>query len=146
MNRMNKNYIKNEIDTLIEHLWRKGYLTVSRRDGTYLPVPKPVGIYEVDVIAKYKNSYAIGIVVRNSDFDNIIKLREKIIYLASRQTRFTHKPVNLFIGVTPINYFKAKQIISEIPDNLKKNIFIVQLFNKNQKNPPDSTKYTPLFV
>jgi len=126
--------IKKDIDALIEHFWKRGYMTVSRKFGTYLPEPSRVGSYEVDVIARYKNSYAIGIILKESDFVNINGIKEKIIYLASRKTRYSNKSVNLYIGVSSLNFFKAKQIISELPENLRKNIIVIQLF-ENEKLP-----------
>lgn len=127
-----KTEIKKDIDALIEHFWKRGYMTVARKFGTYLPEPSKIGDYDVDVIARYKNSYAIGIILKESDFVNLNQIKEKIVYLASRQTRFSNKTVNLYIGVSSLNYFKAKQIISELPENLRKNIILIQLFeNEN---------------
>ncbi len=124
--------IKKDIDALIEQFWKRGYMTIARKFGTYLPEPSLVGGYDVDVVARYKNSYAIGIVLKESDFINLNHIKEKIIYLASRQTRFSNKPVSLYIGVSSINFFKAKQIVSELPENLRKNIFVIQLFEKEK--------------
>ncbi len=126
--------IKKDIDALIEHFWKRGYMTVSRKFGTYLPEPSRVGGYEVDVIARYKNSYAIGIILKESDFVNLNRIKEKIIYLASRKTRYSNKSVNLYIGVSSLNFFKTKQIVSELPENLRKNIIVIQLF-ENEKPP-----------
>ncbi|MCS7053802.1 MAG: hypothetical protein NZM09_08710 [Ignavibacterium sp.] len=128
------NELKKEVDALIEQFWKRGYLTVSRKFGTYLPEPSKIGGYDVDVIAKYKNNYAIGIVLRDNDFSNISKLKEKIIYLASRQTKYSHKNVSLYIGVSSINFIKTKQIISELPENLRKNILVIQLFEEPKIN------------
>ncbi len=126
------NEIKNDIDALIEKFWKRGYMTISRKFGTYLPEPSLIGGYDVDVIARYKNSYAIGIVLKENDFTNINRIKEKIIYLSSRQTRFGNKPVSLYIGVSSLNFYKTKQIVSELPENLRKNIFVIQLFEKEK--------------
>lgn len=139
---MSGDIIKN-IDALIEQFWKKGYLTVSRKYGKYLPAPSPIGGYDVDVIARYKNSYAIGIILLDSDFSDVNKIKEKIVYLASRQTKYSNKQVALYIGVSSINFFKLKQIISDLPENLKKNIFIVQLFgneNSSVKKKDNNTE------
>jgi hypothetical protein len=138
------NDIKKDVDALIEHFWKRGYMTISRKFGTYLPEPSQIGGYDVDVIARYKNSYAIGIVLKDSDFQNINKIKEKILYLASRQTKYGHKAVNLYIGVASINFFKAKQIISELPENLRKNIFLVQLFNEERTQGNNKINSTEL--
>ena len=58
------------IDLLVEQFWKRGYLTVSRRFGTYLPEPSKIGKFDVDIIAKYKNNYAIGITLSNEDLDD----------------------------------------------------------------------------
>ena len=51
---------RKQIDLLVEEFWKLGYLTVSRKLGTYLPEPQKVGKYSVDVIARYnKNSHQV---------------------------------------------------------------------------------------
>ncbi len=125
--------IKKDVDALIEQFWKRGFMTIARKFGTYLPEPSSIGGYDVDVVARYKNSYAIGIILKENDFLNANQIKDKIIYLASRQTRFSNKPVNLYIGVSSLNFFKAKQIVSELPENLRKNIFVIQLF-ENEKS------------
>ena len=57
---MNEDLIKN-IELLQDQFWKRGYMTISRRFGTYLPEPAKVGMFNVDIIAKYKDDYAIGI-------------------------------------------------------------------------------------
>lgn len=124
--------LKNDIDALIEQFWKRGFMTISRKFGTYLPEPSFVGGYDVDVIARYKNLYAIGIVLKENDFANLNHIKEKIICLSSKHTKFSNKPVNLYIGVSPLNFFKTKQIVSELPENLRKNIYVIQLFEKEK--------------
>lgn len=133
--------IKN-IDALIEQFWKKGYLTVSRKFGKYLPEPTPIGGYDVDVIAKYKNSFAIGIVLKESDFSDVNKIKERIIYLASRHTKFSKKSVSLYVGVSSINFFRLKQLISDLPENLRKNIFIVQLYTNDKSSDKKKDNFT----
>ena len=50
---MNEDARRN-IDRLVEQFWKRGYLTLSRRYGTYLPEPAKVGTFEVDIVARYK--------------------------------------------------------------------------------------------
>jgi hypothetical protein len=138
------NDIKKDIDALIEHFWKRGYMTVSRKYGTYLPEPSLVGGYEVDVIARYKNSYAIGIILKEGDFVNLNRVKEKIVYLASRKTRYSNKSVNLYIGVSSLNFFKAKQIISELPENLRKNIIVIQLFENERVSVKEKNEQSDL--
>lgn len=45
---------RKDVDLLIEEFWKKGYLTLYRKYGTYLPEPSNIGGFEVDVIAKQK--------------------------------------------------------------------------------------------
>jgi hypothetical protein len=135
---MNTSYSK-EIDALIQQFWKKGYMTVSRKFGKYLPDPSPIGGFDVDVIARYKNTYAIGIVIKENDLANINQIKDKIVYLASRQTKYGNKPVNLYIGVSSIYFFKVNQVVSALPEKLRKNIFITQLF-ENDKSSNTSKK------
>lgn len=42
------------IDLLVEQFWKQGYLTISRKYGTYLPEPNKVGGFDVDIIGRQK--------------------------------------------------------------------------------------------
>ncbi len=44
------------VDSLVAQFWKRGYLTVSRRFGTYLPEPERVGEFNVDVVARLRNN------------------------------------------------------------------------------------------
>ncbi len=55
------------VDLLVEKFWKQGYLTVSRKFGTYLPEPSKVGNFDIDIVARYKKNYAIGITLTESD-------------------------------------------------------------------------------
>ncbi len=46
---MNENVRKN-VDQLVDQFWKRGYFTVSRKFGTYLPEPSKVGGFDVDII------------------------------------------------------------------------------------------------
>lgn len=122
------------VDMLVNEFWRLGYFTLSRRFGTYLPEPADVGRFKVDIVGRQKDKYAIGIILNEVDF-NDRNLKEKLIYLSSRHTRFSNKPVMLLVGV-PENYFKqAKEILNQINnENLRKNIKVVRISeNKNSE-------------
>ena len=69
------------IDLLVEEFWKQGYLTVSRKYGTYLPEPAKVGDYDVDIIARFKKNYAIGITLSEEDL-NDHNLINKIKFLS----------------------------------------------------------------
>ena len=43
---------------------------MSRKYGTYLPTPPPIGGYEVDAVAKYKKKIALGITVTNDELND----------------------------------------------------------------------------
>jgi hypothetical protein len=121
---------RKDIDALIEQFWKRGYMTVSRKYGTYLPEPDKVGIYDVDVIARYNDSFAIGIILTDEDFYDINKTQSKIVYLSSRQTKFNGKKVALFIGVSLKNYKAAKTMIEVLPDEVKRNIRLIQIIDR----------------
>lgn len=129
---------RKDVDALIEHFWKRGYMTVSRKYGTYLPEPDKVGIYDVDVIARYNDSFAIGIVLNDEDFIDLNKSQNKIIYLSTRQTKFNGKRVALFIGVSLKNYKIAKSLLNTLPDEVKKNIRLIQIID--HQNPEQSLR------
>ena len=80
-----------------------------------------VGRFNVDIIAKHKGDYAIGINLSAKDFsDN--NLSEKLIYLATRHTKYTNKKVKLFVGVSASNYRQAKMLIDNFDEEVQKNI------------------------
>jgi len=109
------------IDLLVEQFWKRGYLTVSRKFGTYLPEPSKVGKFDVDIIAKYKNNYAIGITLTNEDFNDTI-LIDRLNFLATRQTKYTNKKVPLFIGVPLALYANAKITVEKLDIEARKNV------------------------
>ena len=118
------------IDLLIEQFWKQGYLTISRRFGTYLPEPAKVGNFVVDIIAKHKKNYAIGITLTGDDFKDS-QILEKIIYLATRQTKFSGKMVLLYIGVYTMCYKNAKVLVESIEPGIRKNIRLVQISERS---------------
>ncbi|MBS4034477.1 MAG: hypothetical protein KGZ85_08440 [Ignavibacterium sp.] len=118
---------RKEIDLLVEHFWKKGYLTLSRKFGTYLPEPSDIGGFQVDIIARQKNNYAIGITLNRDDL-NDNTLLNRLIYLATRQTRNTNKKVSLFVGVNKSDYSTVKSYLNQIEEDIRKNIrlFIIE--------------------
>jgi hypothetical protein len=119
------------IDLLVNEFWRRGYLTLSRRLGTYLPEPSSIGKFKVDVVGRQRDKYAVGIMLSQEDLNNS-NLIEKISYLASRQIKSTKKPVTLLIGF-PVNYYKhVKQIFNSLEEETRKNIKLIRISeNKN---------------
>jgi len=125
---MNENARKN-IDQLVEQFWKRGYFTVSRKFGTYLPEPSKVGIFEVDIIARYKKDYAIGITLAEQDLQNI-NLSKKLTYLSTRHTKYSNKKVRLFVGVPVICFKQAKILIEHLDPDVQKNIKLFQIVDK----------------
>ncbi len=124
-----KQAIKNTeecVDTIIQSFWKNGYLTLSRKYGTYLPAPPQVGEYEIDAIGKQRNKFALGLVLSNKDLDDQ-SIYKKIEFLASRQSKFTNKRVTLFIGIPKGSENKAKLIIRNLNLDLQKNIKLVSI-------------------
>lgn len=119
---------KESVDALIEHFWQNGYLTLSRKFGTYLPAPKKIGEYDVDAVARYKQKIAIGITLSENEL-NDPKILSKISFLASKNSAGTNKKVVLFVGVPAESLSKAKIIITGLDEELRKNIKIVPLYN-----------------
>ena len=117
---MNDDARKN-VDLLIEQFWKRGYFTISRKYGTYLPEPAKVGGFDVDIIARYKKDYAIGITLTADDL-NSEKLVEKLTYLATRKTKYTNKRVNLFVGIQSSYYKQAKMFIEKLDADVRSNI------------------------
>ncbi len=120
---------RRNIDLLVEQFWKKGYLTVSRKFGTYLPEPSKIGRFDVDIIAKYKNNYAIGITLQGEDLTDS-GLLDRLNFLATRQTRYTNKRVLLFIGISAGLFGNAKMLIDKLDPDARKN---VRLFPINEK-------------
>ncbi|MBE0538115.1 MAG: hypothetical protein IH620_00260 [Ignavibacterium sp.] len=121
---------RREIDLLIEEFWKKGYLTLFRKFGTYLPEPSNIGGFEVDVIAKQKDNLAIGITLSDQDFKDPAFIKNKLSYLAQRQSRGTNKKVQLFVGVSILNLKFAKALLDELDPETKRNIKLFQIAEK----------------
>ncbi|MCH8169519.1 MAG: hypothetical protein IIB07_00085 [Bacteroidetes bacterium] len=136
---------RKHIDLLVEDFCRLGYLTVSRKFGTYLPDPQKVGKYSIDVIARYNKNFAIGLTLNDEDI-NRSDLMDMISFLATRKTKFTNKRVMLFLGVVPDYYQKIRILLSSLGDSVRKNI---KLFNLNERQVSSrhlSKMQTRLFV
>jgi len=118
---------RRDVDLLIEEFWKKGYLTLFRKFGTYLPEPSDIGGFEVDVIAKHKDDLAIGITLSEQDFKDPSLVKNKLAYLAQRQTRGSNKKVLLFVGISIVNFKHAKALLEELDPETKKNIKLFQI-------------------
>ena len=105
---------------------QNGYLTLSRKFGTFLPAPKKVGEYEVDAVAKYKQKIALGITLTEEDL-NDPQIISKLTFLSSRNTNNSGRRITLFVGVPAESISKAKIIISGLDEQIKKNIKVVPI-------------------
>jgi hypothetical protein len=121
---------RRNIDLLIEEFWKHGYLTVSRKFGTYLPEPSKVGVFEVDIVARQRKNYAIGITLNYSDL-NDPSLIDKLNYLATRQTKYTNKRVALFVGVPTGFYKNAKALIEMLNPEIRNNIKLLEIIDRS---------------
>ncbi len=121
---------RRDVDLLIEEFWKKGYLTLFRKFGTYLPEPSKIGGFEVDVIAKQKDNFAIGISLSDQDFNDSSFIKNKLSYLAQRQTKRSNKKVQLFVGVSLLNLKYAKTLLDELDPETRKNIKLFQITDK----------------
>lgn len=121
--------LRENIDELINHLWQNGYFTVSRKYGTFLPEPAPIGIYNVHAVAKYNKKYALGIVLTSDDL-NDARIKSKLEFLATRQTKYSKNNVNLFVGVSPEDYSRTKSLVESLSAEAINNIKIVVIHNK----------------
>jgi hypothetical protein len=117
------------IDLLVEQFWKRGYLTVSRKFGTYLPEPSKIGKFEVDIIAKYKNNYALGITLTDEDLNDPF-ITDRLNFLATRQTKYTNKKVLLFIGAPSSIFGNAKIITEKLEPEARKNIRLFPISEK----------------
>ncbi len=129
---MDKATYQMNVDNLIQHFWKHGYLTLKRKFGTYLPEPNSIGNYEVDAIGKQKSKYAIGIVLTEEELDNP-KIYSKLEFLSTRETKFSRKKVTLFVGVPKGYINKAKLIISSLSEMARKNIKLVPISVENKQ-------------
>ena len=130
---MEDSFIQHRVDDLIKYFWKYGYLTISRKYGTYLPEPKRVGDYQVDAIGKQKKKYAIGIILLPDELDDP-KIFAKLDFLATRNTKYSNRRVTLFLGVSSNLLNKAKLIISELSEEARKNIKLVGIPDEKFKN------------
>jgi hypothetical protein len=125
---------RKSIDLLVEEFWRKGYLTVSRKFGTYLPEPNEIGGFEVDVVARQKKDYALGITLSPDDLNNP-EILSRISYLATRQSRYTSNRVKLFIGI-PLEYVAAgKERFKSLSPEVTANIKLVAIVERKKEIP-----------
>ncbi|GAB4285799.1 MAG: hypothetical protein Kow0098_00250 [Ignavibacteriaceae bacterium] len=143
---MNTTETKREnVDLLNDQFRKLGYMTLSRKFGRYLPEPEKVGDFQVDIIAKHKNNYAIGLIVGSDELKDV-NLLQKISYLAQRRTKYSNLPVMLFIGVHSEHYKYLKTLINTLDTQIQKNIRVFKISPlKSAKHVRDRNFRSPLF-
>lgn len=115
---------KDRVDSLIKHFWKNGFLTLSRKHGTYLPNPTPIGDYDIDAVGKLNKKYVLGLTLKKEDLENPQTLR-KIKFLASQQNKFSLQKVTLFLGCSDKLHAEVEVFLLQLDDSLKNNIKIV---------------------
>jgi hypothetical protein len=115
---------KDRVDSLIEHFWKNGFLTISRKHSKYLPKPSKIGEFEIDAVGKYNKKFILGLTLTKEDIENPNILR-KIKFLANQKNKYSTKLVTLFLGVADILIPSAKKIISQLDEETQKQIKIV---------------------
>jgi hypothetical protein len=137
---------RRNIDLLVNRFWKHGFFTVYRKYGTYLPEPTKIGEFDVDVVARLENKYAIGITINKNDLI-LNNLKEKILYLATRHTRKTNEPVQLFVGVPTLFVKQIKVILNSLPEEVKKNVKLIHIPDENNYSlKPNRKKEKILFA
>lgn len=121
---MTKTTDKERVDSLIKHFWKNGFLTLSRKHGTYLPSPTPIGDYDVDAVGKLNKKYVLGLTLTKQDIENTNTLR-KIKFLASQKNKFSLQKVTLFLGCTDELRSEVETLLLSLDESLRKNIKIV---------------------
>ncbi len=115
---------RDRVDSLIEHFWKNGFLTLSRKHSKYLPTPEKIGEFEVDAVGKYNKKFILGLTLTKEDIDNP-KILRKIKFLANQRNKYSTKQVTLFLGVPENLIPQAKKIISSLEEATQKQIKIV---------------------
>ncbi len=123
---------KEKVDSLIDHLWQHGYLTLSRKFGKYLPSPPQISGYEVDAIGKYKKKLAIGLTISEEEL-NDPKFISKLDAITKYKERYPMYRITLFIGVPNNSLVKATMLISSLSEETQKHIKVVPLADQNSK-------------
>jgi hypothetical protein len=116
------------VDELIDHFWKNGYMTLSRRYGKYLPSPKNVGDFEIDAVAKYKRRIAVGVTLTAEELDDP-KIYKRLNFLATYKSGYGNKKVTLFVGVPEEHMNKARVIVSYLDSTAKRNIKLIPISN-----------------
>lgn len=115
---------RDRVDSIIDHFWKNGYLTISRKYGTYLPSPKPVGNFDIDALGKFKKTYVFGVALTEKDLDDP-RIIERINYLSSQNTKYSNRKVKLYLGIPKQFSSRLRDIVSNLPKENSQNIRVI---------------------
>lgn len=128
---------KERVDSLISQFWKEGYLTISRKHGSFLPSPEPVGSYEIEALGKYKKNYVIGITLNEDDLANP-QVSNKLKYLSSQNTIYPRKNIKLFIAVPSKLLTRTHNLISKLPPENRNCIKLIPYTSTSKQNSGQS--------
>jgi len=114
----NKPNKRDKVDKLIDQFWKHGFLTLSRKYGTYLPEPKPIG--------QYKKKLAIGITVTEEDFSSN-NLITKINFIAKGYPRLNNFLLTIFVGVPSDLFLKASMYLYQLDNDVQSKIKLISI-------------------
>lgn len=127
-----------------------GYSTIGRRFGTYLPDPPDIGEFQIDILAKQKKEFAIGIVLDDLAGVDVNFIKQKIRFLAERKSTYSGNPVKLYIALTRKNYFFIKHLIdsdlSDISLNIELYLVDVETETLITDSPLKGKASSPLYI
>ncbi|HOJ37557.1 MAG TPA: hypothetical protein PLI27_08600 [Ignavibacteriales bacterium] len=103
---------ENRIKDLIRFFWKFGFQPIEIRGSKYLNTPKNIGDYQIDIVAKRNDTYAIGIIVNDNEFENQNNLIKKISFLASLKNKYNSKDIYLFLGCSKDNFENLKRLLN----------------------------------
>ncbi|HOP49932.1 MAG TPA: hypothetical protein PK887_04840 [Ignavibacteriales bacterium] len=119
--------LNDKIISFLRFFWKFGYEPTEIKNSKYLPTPKNIGNYEIDIVAKKQGQYCIGIILKNSEFENLNLLVEKITFLSSLKNKNDKKEINLFVACDKQYFEQLKKIILFIPQKYVHKIKIFYL-------------------
>ncbi len=117
---------KERVDRLIAHFWQDGFLTLSRKFGTYLPPPEPIAGIEVDAIGKFKNKYVLAFLISQNDLEppNLITKISRLTYLITRNSK---RQAYFYIGASRDSIIKINDLLKSLNDHDKQFIKIIKV-------------------
>ena len=110
---------RTSVDLLIEQFWKQGYLTLSRKFGTYLPEPSRVGMFDVDVIARQKKIMPLELLLRKKILKTPPCLKRLFTWQAGTQN-FQIKKYCCLLGFPKTGLKWLKKYLRQLNRQLRK--------------------------